>query len=404
MKRTFIFNREKVMRFQYLIGLLLALAALAGCGDDASDPPANQTAVLDEDLAADAIESYADIVHASYVDSLAAAEALKVEIDAFLAAPSEEGLEAARDAWKAAREPYLQTEVYRFYDGPIDNAEDGPEGMINAWPLDESYIDYVEGDEEAGIINDVDTTIDADTLIGLNEEGGEDHIATGYHAIEFLLWGQDLSDDGPGARPYTDFVDGGTAAHQDRRREYLGVVTDLLIEHLEGLVQAWDPDGDDTYRDELLAAEPADGLQRILTGMIVLSGFETGGERLRVALDTEDQEDEHSCFSDNTHRDLVQDVRGIQNVYRGRYGDVSGTSIKAVIAAADEDLADAIEDQIAESLELAEALEPPFDREILAENEEGQARVQALIDSLVAQEKDLEDAFELFGFEVPVVE
>jgi putative iron-regulated protein len=392
------------MKLQDVTRVALAALALGGCGDDEATEPGDTAAALDKELAAQAIENYADIVHASYVDSLAAAEALKVEIDSFLEDPSEQGLTGARDAWRAAREPYLQTEVYRFYDGPIDNADDGPEGALNAWPLDESYIDYVEGDEESGVINDGETTIDAETLLGLNEKNAEDHIMTGYHAIEFLLWGQDQSADGPGDRPYTDFVDGGTAANQDRRRQYLSVVTDLLIVHLEGLVEAWDPGDDDNYRSELLAAEPEDAVQRVLTGMIVLSGFETGGERLRVALDTEDQEDEHSCFSDNTHRDMVQDVRGIQNVYSGEYGDVSGTSLHDVIAAADDELADAIEARIAESLELAEALEPPFDQEILAENEDGQARVQALIDSLFEQEKDLEEAFDLFGFTVPDVE
>jgi putative iron-regulated protein len=390
------------MQLRDVTRVTLAALALAGCGDD--EEPGGTAAALDKELAGQAIENYADIVHASYVDSLAAAEALEVEIDAFLEDPSEQGLTAARDAWKAAREPYLQTEVYRFYDGPIDDTEDGPEGAINAWPLDESYIDYVEGDEEGGVINDGETAIDAETLLGLNEKSSEDHIMTGYHAIEFLLWGQDQSADGPGDRPYTDFVDGGTAANQDRRRQYLSVVTELLIVHLESLVEAWDPAGDDNYRSELLAAEPEDAVQRILTGMIVLSGFETGGERLRVALDTGEQEDEHSCFSDNTHRDMVQDVRGIQNVYLGEYGDLSGTSVYDVIAASDRELADAIEARIAESLDLAEALEPPFDQEILAENEDGRARVQALIDSLFEQEKDLEDAFDLFGFTVPDVE
>jgi len=387
---------------------LVALGAI-GCGDDSSDPPTGETAELDAELAAEAIEGYADIVHASYADSLSTAQALKAEIDAFLEEPSEAGLTAARDAWKAAREPYLQTEVYRFYEGPIDNAEDGPEGFINAWPMDESYIDYVEGDDDSGIINDPDETIDAETLMGLNEVGSDDHIATGYHAIEFLLWGQDLSDDGPGARPYTDFVDGGTAANQDRRRQYLSVVTDLLVEHLEGLVEAWDPDASDDYRAELLEAEPADAFQRILTGLIVLSGFETGRERLTPALSTGEQEDEHSCFSDNTHRDMVQDVRGMQNVFTGRYetvdGDtISGTSLHDVIEAADDELARAIEAQISESLELAEDLRAPFDQEIKPDNEAGNARVEALIDALADQEADLEEAFVLFGFTVPVVE
>ena len=58
----------------------------------------------------------------------------------------------ARKAWLAAREPYGQTEAFRFYGGPIDDAK-GPEGRINAWPLDEAYIDSVKGKAGSGIIN-----------------------------------------------------------------------------------------------------------------------------------------------------------------------------------------------------------------------------------------------------------
>jgi putative iron-regulated protein len=145
-------------------------------------------------------------------------------------------MSAAKQAWLDSRDPYLQTEVYRVYDGPIDTPDDGPEGLLNAWPLDEQYIDYVVGDDDAGIING-DDTIDAATLEGLNEVGGEKNVATGYHAVEFLLWGQDLSETGPGERSYTDYVrDGsGTAANQDRRGTYLNVVGTMLVEHLSGV-------------------------------------------------------------------------------------------------------------------------------------------------------------------------
>ncbi len=112
-----------------------------------------------------------DITGGVHGDALAGATRLKTSIDAFVAAPTAEGLQAAKDAWKSARPEYLQPEMARFSDGPIDNAETGKEGLINAWPMDEGYIDYVEGDPEAGIINDPATfpTIDADLLTWLYE-------------------------------------------------------------------------------------------------------------------------------------------------------------------------------------------------------------------------------------------
>jgi putative iron-regulated protein len=127
---------------------------------------------------------------------------------------------------------------------------------------------------------------------------------------------------------------------------------------------------------------------------------------LQTALDSGDQEDEHSCFSDNTHRDMVQDVLGVQNVYLGRYvrldgATVSGPGVRDVVAAIDADLAQALDDAIADSLSLANALVPPFDREVALDNPEGRARVQALVQALRLQEDLLEDAFRAFALDVP---
>jgi putative iron-regulated protein len=385
----------------------LGCGALWGCGgdDDGTRPSFPEETH-------EAIETYSAIVLASYTDSLSTAEDLQDAVDELVDAPSAANLVAAQLAWKESREPYLQTEAYRFYSGPIDNEEDGPEGLINAWPMDENHVDYVEGNAEAGIINDPSITIDGETLESLNEAPGEKDIATGYHAIEFLLWGQDLSADGPGARPFTDYVvgAGGTAANQDRRGEYLVTVTDLLVGHLEDLVAAWEgaEDAGDTYAAEFHALSNSESMRRILTGLTTLSGFETGGERVQAALDTNDQEDEHSCFSDNTDRDMVQDVVGIQNVWLGRYAGLTsatsvaqGVGIRDIVASADADLAQRLTDKIAASLELANALVPPFDQEIAEGNTAGNARVRALAVSLQEQGALFESVFPLFGLTIP---
>ena len=400
-----MFSKEKVVRYQLVILAALALSSACGSGDDAATAPDPNTS----HTLADAVKTYSEIVLASYEDTLDGATELDAKINALLDDPSADALDAARDAWRAAREPYLQTEPFRFYDGPIDNPDDGPEGLINSWPLDEAYIDYVEGDATAGIINDPKETIDADTLAGLNEQGGEKNIATGYHAIEFLLWGQDHSADGPGDRPYTDYVEGGTAKNQKRRAEYLRVTSALLVSQMQDMAAAWKKGDDQNYRAELAGVKPSEALRRILTGLTVLSGFETGGERLQTAYDTGDQEDEHSCFSDNTDRDMVQDVRGIQNVFLGSYertdgSTVDGTSIQAAVAEQDEGLAGDVAERMATSLELAEKLEAPFDREIAFDNDAGRQRVLDLIESLSKQEKLLMDVFVAFDLKVELPE
>jgi len=328
---------------------------------------ANAQATL-EDAKRDFITTYADIVLATYEDSLELAQELNEAIKAFVDNPGEETFVAAREAWLAAQEPYGQTEVYRFYGGPIDD-EDGPEGLLNAWPLDEAYVDYVEGMPNAGIINNVEAfpEITRELLIDLNEQGAEENISTGFHAIEFLLWGQDMSADGPGDRPYTDYT---TAPNADRRAQYLSIVADLLVEHLESLVMDWQIDLEGNYRETFLALEPDAAIQNILTGMGVLAKSELAGERMFTAWDNQDQEDEHSCFSDNTHRDIITNFLGIQNIYLGSYTRLDETTIEGVGLAAVTELVNAdLNQRVLALLEQAasevENIHVPFDRAIV---------------------------------------
>ncbi|HEX5686835.1 MAG TPA: imelysin family protein [Ideonella sp.] len=342
---------------------------------------------------------YAASVSAGYEDTLAAALEMQQAIKEFTARPSAERLKAARDAWRAAREWYGPTEAFRFYAGPIDDDE-GPEGRINAWPMDESYVDYVKGKAGSGLIANRKVTITKSGLAKLNEKGGEENIATGWHAIEFLLWGQDLNDNGPGDRSFEDFVDG-KAPNADRRRLYLLTVTELLIDDLRYLVGAWTP-GATNYRSRF-ETEGLEAIRKMVVGIGSLTRGELAGERLEVAMNTQDQEDEHSCFSDNTHRDVVLNATGIQNVWLGRFArrdgsTLQGPSLQALVAAADNALAEKTTRDIAASVVAANAIQPPFDREIVGgKDAAGRKRVQAVINALIQQSKDLPQAAAAIG-------
>jgi len=335
---------------------------------------------------------YASLVHDSYADSLHAAKGLQKAVDAFLAKPSDESLQAARKAWLAAREIYGQTEAFRFYGGPIDD-DKGPEPRINAWPMDESYVDYVQGRPDSGLINNRLFVINRDNVMAQNERGGEENIASGWHAIEFLLWGQDLSATGPGARSHADFVDGRTP-NADRRRQYLKVITDLLVEDLNLVTREWKPARKSNYRAQFEKGG-LESLRKVFVGIGSLSRGELAGERMEVALASQDQEDEHSCFSDNTHRDIVANALGIENVWLGRYKRADGSllqgpSLRDLVAAKDAALAERTTKQIAASVARAGAIQAPFDREIIGGREApGRQRIQATVDSLVQQSKGL---------------
>lgn len=346
------------------------------------------------------VRHYAVIVEAAYADTLAGAEALQRAVAAFTAAPSAATLDAARTAWRQARESYGQTEAFRFYGGPID-ADDGPEGRINAWPMDEAYVDAVPGQPAAGLVNDRSVTLDKATLSAMNERGGEENIATGWHAIEFMLWGPDTREDGPGDRQADDFVDG-KAPNADRRRRYLSLVTELLVDDLRGVASAWMPGVKDGYRARFEAGG-RESLRKMLVGLGSLSRGELAGERMEVALASQDQEDEHSCFSDNTHRDIVNNALGIENVWLGRYRRadgrmLQGPSLRDLVAAKDAAVAARTSATIRRSVERAEAIHPPFDREIVGgADAPGRQRVQGTVDSLVQQSKDLVEAAAAIG-------
>lgn len=369
------------------IGLLTAFAVtfIACNSDDDTIATTPQNTVEKSSV----IENYANIVFASYQDALTDATSLENAINAFVANPTQTSFTATKASWLNARESYGQTEAFRFANGPIDDS-DGPEGLLNAWPLDENYVDYVDGDVNSGIINNTMAfpTIDKATLEGLNEVGGEANISVGYHAIEFLIWGQDLTAPDQmlaGQRPFTDFVDGGTAANQDRRRQYLAACGDLLTDHLQLMITEWQAGG--SYRNTFLGLEENTALKNMLTAIATLSKSELGGERMFVAYDNQDQEDEHSCFSDNTHRDIRLNLAGIANVFRGSYGSINGPSFEDLITEANPTLGAQVSAQLVAAEAAVDATGIPFDLAIT--NPSQRPAVLAAVNAL----QDLGDGF-----------
>ena len=376
-------------------------------------------------------QTYIAIAHSGYEDSLISAREMKQAIGAFLDAPSDTTLKAARNAWVEARVPYQQTEVYRFGNAVVDEWE----GKVNAWPLDEGLIDYVDGamygseSEEnsfyaANIIANptltvagrtIDaTTIDTDLLQSLHEvDEVEANVSTGYHAIEFLLWGQDLNgtDSGAGRRPASDFMTGAdcTGGNCDRRRAYLTAATDLLIADLQDIVAAWGPDGEAVAALEAQSA--AGQIATMLTGMGSLSYGELAGERMQLGLMLHDPEEEHDCFSDNTHNSHYDDARGIYNVYHGRYQRIDGSvvegpSLASLVNAAAADLdaemqssLDATAAAMQRMKDTADSGAMAYDQMLGENNAKGNALVSDVVEALKAQTRVIERVAVALGVE-----
>ena len=366
------------------------------------------------------VTNYVNIAEAKYADSLETAKTLQSAVNALVANPSAEALQAAKNAWLASRVPYQQTEVYRFGNAIVDDWE----GKVNAWPLDEGLIDYVDAsyggatdENPAAVLNVIANnsftlggeTVDASAITAdllentLQEaDGVEANVATGYHAIEFLLWGQDLNGHGTGAgnRPWTDYAAGNacTGGNCDRRGEYLTAATDLLVSDLEWMTAQWADDG--AARAEVLADAGA-GVATMLTGMGSLSYGETAGERMRLGVMLNDPEEEHSCFADNTHNDHYYDGLGVQNIYLGSYtridgSVVSGASLSDLVAADNADLDVEMKTKLSTTMQALGAIKHAaeagfaYDQMLERGNADGEALVMGGVNGLVDQTRSIE--------------
>ena len=369
----------------------------------------------------DVLKTYTAIAHAVYEDSLISAQELRTAVQELISNPTEDNLAAAKEAWQAARVPYQQSEVYRFGNAVVDDWE----GKVNAWPLDEGMIDYVdasygsESEENPGYVANVIANpmfdfsgeqVDASEITtavieSLHELGGvEANVATGYHAIEFLLWGQDLNGTGPGAgmRPASDldpaYCTGGNC---ERRVAYLQAATDLLISDLEWIVNEWSPEGG--AAQNILGGEVNESLAAMMIGMGSLSYGELAGERMQLGLLLHDPEEEHDCFSDNTHFSHYYDALGIRNIYLGSYeridgSTVEGASLSDLVAGASADVDSQLRGMLDDTMAKMDALvqtaesDQKYDQMLGDGNDGGNAVVQAAIDALVAQTSGIEAA------------
>lgn len=387
------------------------------------------SAAIAETAQTDVLTTYADIAEATYGDSLIAAQRLQAAVDALIATPSAESLETAKAAWLAARVPYQQSEVFRFGNAIVDDWE----GKVNAWPLDEGLIDYVDlsyggpTDENAfAALNVVASseltlsgaTVDATDITPallsdtLHEaDGVEANVATGYHAIEFLLWGQDLNGHAAGAgnRPWTDYAQGDACTNDncDRRGDYLKAATELLVSDLEWMAAQWAEGG--AARAEVMADEAA-GITAMLTGMGSLSYGEQAGERMRLGLMLNDPEEEHDCFSDNTHNSHYYDGLGVQNVYLGEYVRIDGTlisgpSLSDLVAEADAALDTEMKTKLSGTMmalgRIKSAAEAGFSYDMMLDRDStaGEALVMGGVNGLIDQTRSIERVVATLGVE-----
>jgi putative iron-regulated protein len=124
---------------------------------------------------------------------------------------------------------------------------------------------------------------------------------------------------------------------------------------------------------------------------------------MKLGLMIHDPEEEHDCFSDNTHNSHYFNAIGMRNVYLGSYtrtdgSVVSGPSVSDLVRAKSADVDSRVRAAIDLSIgrlqdlvkraETAEA----YDQMIAEGNTEGNAVVERAIEALIAQAKEFERA------------
>ena len=200
-------------------------------------------------------------------------------IDDFLASPNTETMTAARIAWLNAHSSYELTALHRYFARLVL-----PEGeslalfqmqyRLNHWPILPGYIDYVDGYPDSGIVHDINVTMDRP---GLQEQHGAFDLAEaalGFHVLEFLLWGENK--EMGRLRPASDYdsssvlsalqQENGFALSQlsnNRRREYLRIVSQALIDDFHSLQQLW-ANGVAPFREKLISLQSTEILSLLV--------------------------------------------------------------------------------------------------------------------------------------------
>jgi putative iron-regulated protein len=302
--------------------------ALLGCNDGATAP-----GKADLDVAPILWDVANHVILPTYLDLAARADDLAQAVDALTASPSQENLDAATAAWKAARRPWEQSEAFLF--GPVETEDIDP--AIDTWPLNKVDLDGVlsgNGALTKEYVDNLEPTL------------------KGFHTLEYLLFGADAGKQAPEL----------TA----RELEYLAAAAQSFQAATHRLATAWDPAGGNFLAafvkagdGSALYATRRDALQELLNGMAGICG-EVSDSKIAAPFESGDRSREESAFSGNSDSDLVDNIRSAQNVYLGRYGTDSAQGVGVFVAAEDPVLDARVKRELREAIDRIRQMSPAF--------------------------------------------
>ena len=360
------FNQYLTKLFCCILSTLLVLSicfigcSLTGCGNDDDD---DDVAAVGEEEAFDASTTLNDfantVVLATYTDLDNKAGELLSAVQALGAATNQAHLELAQGAWKATRKPWEQSEAFLF--GPVDTQ--GLDPALDSWPVNRVDLDGVLTSEQAL----TEASIDAleDTL-------------KGFHTIEYLL-----------------FRDGDQRKAEDitpRELEYLVATTENLKSKTAQLRNAWEASGENYAAEVANAGDSStiyksqkDAMQEMVNGMIVIAD-EVANGKISDPFNERDTTLVESQFSFNSITDFQDNIRGIQNVYVGKFA-ADGQGLNEFVNSQDAELDVRFQTEVQTAIDTIGAIPDPFRDSITAQR----AAVQAAIDAVSTVQGTLEN-------------
>lgn len=349
------------------------------------------------------IKSYTHIVHNTYSKIYEDALIFEQSVNDFLALPSKKLLQNTQEKWLTLSNSLNKAEGFRFHNSPVDFvSESSKERSLNDkianWPIKYEYIDYTKDNAKSGVIQDKTTKITKDFLESRHLESNNS--TTGIHVIEFLLWGEDLKKSKPGNRPYTDYISGNF--FNDKRRDFLKLSTEILIQDLKLLVVAWDNAGTVNYYSQFTKLDQKKALGKIIEGLVKTLTIELANKAIITGINSKNKEYEKSAFSDNTYYDFINSFQSVKNIYFATYDSFKGSSFHDLIKSKSPSLAQKIVNKISE-IELAmKEIPNPYDKGILqsVENSVERNKMLALASNLKELSSYLVEAARNIGLEI----
>ena len=356
--------------FRSLI-LAIACTLISAC-DQVSPPKENKNVEVKFKLNGESLLSAANLyAYSQLSETLNKAQELEGLITAFLHQPNPGSLEETQKAWVDTYHSYLTVDF--FYSIPRfekpQHHEDGDtykilHEQLDSWPIEAGYVDYLPLYPLSGIINDLTLKMSTQDIISQHGFSDQRFASIGFHPMEFLLFGLN------GQRSAKDFIpqenrfeivdiDNKTHAasntqtsktarenteekgelaneanhshandiglepqNHNRRREFLRLLSTILVKDLRKLVDRWEP-ARGYYAKQWRQPQRAKNVQQIYQVSLNTLQEELLNKHFHPLLNEVELEDLRSPFSSNDSANILAILQGINGLFHVENGFIA---------------------------------------------------------------------------------